>query len=50
MECVNNVKVGSGHLFVVLGVHVRMLTPINWLPHQHKLCMNINDLYIGNSF
>ena len=24
-----NVKVGSGHIFVVLSAHVRVLTPIN---------------------
>lgn len=29
LECGKNVKVGSGHVCVVLGAHVSVLTPIN---------------------
>jgi hypothetical protein len=29
-----DVKLGSGHAFLVLGAHVKVLTPINGLPLQ----------------
>ena len=39
------VKLGSGHVFLVLGAHVKVLTLINELALQCKLYMNINDVY-----
>ena len=47
--CKNNVKVGSGHFVVVLGAHVRVLTPINIFSLKCKLCMNIINVYFGES-
>ena len=42
------VEVGNGHVFVVLGAHVkRVFDSYQWFPLQCKLCMNINDVYHG---
>ena len=38
-------KVGSFRVFVVLGAHVRVLTPINICRSNAKLCMNIDGAY-----
>ena len=39
------VKVGSGHVLVVSGAHVRVLTLINSRHFKNKLCMNIKDVH-----
>ena len=44
LECVKNVKVGSGHVCVVLGAHVRAVTQINGCSlmqtlHKHHWCL-----------
>jgi hypothetical protein len=41
------VNVENGQAFVVLGAHVRLLTPINSCHSNAKLCMNIEDVYFG---
>ena len=40
------VKVGSGHVFVVLGAHGRVLTPINDCISMQTL-LEISDVYYG---
>ena len=43
------VKVESGRVFVVLGAHVRVLTPINNHHFKTYFCMNIKDVFLGKS-
>ena len=38
----NRVKVENGHVFVVLGAHVRVLIPIT-CPFNANVCMSIKD-------
>ena len=43
-------KVDSGRAFVVLGAHVRVLTPIDSYQIFHcNLCNNINDFHFGKN-
>ena len=40
---------GSDHVFVVLGVGVRVLTPINSCHFNANFCMTIKDVCFGKS-
>jgi hypothetical protein len=44
------VKVGSGRVFVRLGDHVRVLTPIIGCHSNAKLCININDVVFDKKY
>lgn len=50
LKCGENfVKVESGHVLVVLGAPMRVLTTINNCHFNGKLCLNIKDVYFGKS-
>ena len=40
-------QVGIGHVFVVLGAHVRVFTSINGCHSKAKFAWNTNDVYLG---
>lgn len=47
--CSNDLKVRSGHVYVVSGAHVRVLTPVKVRHFSCKLCMNIKDACFDKS-
>jgi hypothetical protein len=40
-------QLGIGHVFVMLGAHVMVFTPINGCHSKANFAWNTNDVYLG---